>query len=123
MNPVIISLCDLTGEMVRPWSEAGCECWCVDLQHSIRRDREEDGIHYVWGDIRTWSPNVELVNRLRMVFAFPPCTHVSVSGARDFRTKGTALLRDSLELFSACEHAAKWSGGSLHGGESNREVQ
>ena len=43
-------------------------------------------------------------------FAFPPCTHVAVSGARDFIEKGTAMLRDSLEMFSAAEHAARWSG-------------
>jgi hypothetical protein len=45
-----------------------------------------------------------------MVFGFPPCTHVAVSGARDFRIKGTGMLRDSLELFAAVEHAAKWAG-------------
>ena len=108
--PAVISLCDKTGIMVKPWAETGCECWCIDIQHSIRKPRVEGLIHYVWGDVRTWCPPQDLARRLVVVFAFPPCTHVTVADARDFRTKGTAMLRDSLELFAACEHAAKWSG-------------
>lgn len=106
----VISLCDESGVMVRPWAEAGFECWCVDIAHSIRRERIEGRVHFVWGDVRTWCPPAGVVERLAMVFAFPPCTHVAVSGARDFLSKGTAMLRDSLELFSVCEHAARWSG-------------
>ena len=105
---LIISLCDRTGNMLRPWVEAGYDCWAVDIQHSIRREREKDGIRFIWGDVRTWSPKCHM--GLKMVFAFPPCTHVAVSGARDFRNKGTAMLRDSLEMFSSCEHAGRWSG-------------
>lgn len=96
--------------MVRPWADAGYECWCVDIQHSIRREKVEGNIRFVWGDVRTWCPPFSVPPRVVMLFAFPPCTHVSVSGARDFRIKGTAMLRDSLELFSACEHAARWVG-------------
>lgn len=110
MPTFVISLCDLTGNMVRPWAEAGFECLCVDVQHSIRKPKKVGNILFVWGDVRTWCPPAAVSNNIRMVFAFPPCTHVAVSGARDFRIKGTALLRDSLELFSACEHAARWSG-------------
>ena len=40
-RPAVISLCDKTGNMVRPWAEAGFECICVDIQHSIRKDRRE----------------------------------------------------------------------------------
>ena len=107
---VVISLCDRTGNMVKPLAEAGFECWCIDVQHSIRRMRSASGIRFQWGDVRTWCPPPEVAGRIHIVFAFPPCTHVSVSGARDFRIKGTAMLRDSLEMFSACEHAARWSG-------------
>lgn len=103
-----IFLCDLSGNMARPWADAGYECWCVDIQHSIRRDRQEGRIHYVWGDVRTWSPpeGVKIV----FVAAFPPCTHVAGSGARDFAMKGAQCLRDALETFEACRLAAAWSG-------------
>lgn len=106
----VVSLCDKSGVAVKPWAEAGYTCYCVDVQHSIRKERVEGNIHYVWGDVRTWSPPAHVAGNIAMVMAFPPCTHVAVSGARDFRTKGTALLRDSLEMFSACEHAARWCG-------------
>ena len=109
-KPVVVSLCDRTGNMVKPWALAGYECYCVDVQHSIRRERIEDTIHYVWGDVRGWMPPPAVRGRIGIVFAFPPCTHVAVSGARDFRKKGNYMLRDALELFSACEQAATWSG-------------
>lgn len=96
--------------MVKPWADAGAECYCVDIQHSIRRERVEGNIHFVWGDVRTWTPPPETNGRIVILFAFPPCTDVTNSDARDFRIKGTALLRDALEIFSACEHAAKWCG-------------
>ena len=109
-KPVVVSLCDKTGNMVRPWALEGYECYCVDVQHSIRRIRSEGRIHYIWGDVRGWLPPASIRGRIGIVFAFPPCTHVAVSGARDFRRKGNYLLRDALELFSACEQAATWSG-------------
>lgn len=112
--PVVVSLCDLTGIMVQPGAEAGFECWCVDIQHSIRKARTvqhgRGSITFAWGDVRTWCPPASIRGRICFISAFPPCTHVSVSGARDFLTKGTGLLKDSLELFSACEHAARWNG-------------
>jgi hypothetical protein len=104
----VISLCDLTGNFVRPWADAGYECWCVDMQHSIRRERSDGNVHYVWGDVRSWRPPEGL--DIAFVAAFPPCTHVAVSGARDFASKGGAMLRDALETFEACHMAAAWSG-------------
>ena len=106
----MVSLCDRTGNMVRPWAHAGYECYCIDVQHSIRKERIEGSIHYIWGDVRGWIPPEGIRSRIGIVFAFPPCTHVAVSGARDFRRKGNYMLRDALELFSACEQAASWSG-------------
>ena len=103
-----IFLCDLTGNMARPWAEAGIQCYCVDTQHSIRRDRVEGNIHYVWGDVRSWRPP----EGLRIVFgaAFTPCTDVAGSGARDFQKKGGYLLRDAVEMFEAARQALSFSG-------------
>lgn len=105
---IVVSLCDYTGNFVKPWAEAGYECYCVDVQHSIRKERVEGNIHYVWGDVRSWAPPAR--EGIAFVAAFPPCTHLAVSGARDFKTKGLPLLADSLELFNACRVAAEWSG-------------
>lgn len=108
MKPLAIFLCDKTGNMARPWAEAGVECICVDVQHSIRRDRHDDNISFIYGDVRSWRPPAN--RRIVFVAAFPPCTHVAVSGARDFAKKGGVMLRDALETFEACRQAAAWSG-------------
>lgn len=114
MQPVVVSLCDRTGNMVRPWAKAGYECWCVDIQHSIRRDRvQEVGaglIRYVWGDVRSWALPKELTGRVKMGFAFPPCTELTCSGARDFRKKRGWALADGLQCFDSCMVALTFSG-------------
>ena len=111
-TPAVISLCDRTGNMVRDWAEAGYTCYCVDVQHSIRRPRwqptGQGGIWFVWGDARSWCPPDGL--DIHAVFAFTPCTDVAGSGARDFDTKGEMMLNDALVLFNACRQAARWSG-------------
>jgi len=104
---IVVSLCDLTGNMVRPWADAGYECWCFDTAHSIRVPRIEGNIHYVWGDARTVK---RPAGNIVAIFAFPPCTHVAVSGARDFALKGGQMLRDALEIFEACRQVCEWSG-------------
>lgn len=108
MNEAVISLCDLTGNMVRPWAEAGYECWCVDTAHSIRKERIEGNIHYVWGDIRTYRRPTN--KRIAFVIIQSPCTHTAVSGARDFAIKGGMMLRDALETFEAGRQIGDWSG-------------
>lgn len=103
-----IFLCDLTGYAAEPWAEAGYECYCVDVQHSIRRDRHKGNIHFVWGDARSWCPPEGL--DIRFVGAFPPCTHISASGSQDWVKKGHYLLTDSLQLWTSCYQVASWSG-------------
>lgn len=101
MTPAVISLCDLTGNAVKPWAEAGYDCFCVDIQHSIRCDRVVQvgagRIHYVWGDVRSWTPP----RGFRPVFgmSFTECTHVAGSGARDWHATETAAneLRDKMD--------------------------
>lgn len=111
-NLAAIFFCDESGVMADPWARAGYECWCVDIAHSIRRERvEERGsgvIHFIWGDVRTFRRPTD--KKIAFFAAFPPCTHVANSGARDFVLKGGMMLRDSLETFEACRQAASWSG-------------
>lgn len=108
MTDAAIFLCELSGKMARPWSDAGYLCFCVDIQHSIRRDRVEGNIRFVWGDVRTWR----LPEGIRPIFvaAFTPCTNQTVAGARDFEKKGGYMLRDGLEMFEAGRQVAAWSG-------------
>jgi hypothetical protein len=112
MNQAVISLCDLTGNAVRPWAEAGYECWCVDVQHSIRKTRTEQVgaglIHYEWGDVRSYRRPTD--KQIAFMIVQSPCTHTAVSGARDFAKKRGYMLRDALEMFEAGGQVADWSG-------------
>jgi hypothetical protein len=57
--------------------------------------------------VRDWLPPFA---RIKILFAFPPCTHVAVSGARWFKDKGLGALIDSLQLFDAAVRLAEWTG-------------
>lgn len=123
--PVMISICDLTGNMARPWAEAGCVCVCIDIQHSIRRTKSgnykiekfEGGgeIHFMYGDARAWKPehfDADFFRKYRVVFVscFPTCTNLAGSGSQDWLMKGLAMLTDGLMLFNSCQQIASWSG-------------
>lgn len=119
-QPAAIFMCDYTGIMARPWAEAGVTCICVDIQHSIRatrakKHRVENGIHFVWGDARSWKPSMfdkDFFQKYYIVFVacFPTCTNLAGSGAQDWELKGLAMLTDGLMLFNSCEQVADWSG-------------
>lgn len=112
MDFAVISFADLTGNMARPWAEAGYECWCVDTQHSIRRPRQERVgagiINFVYGDVRSFRRPTS--KPIAFGMSQTPCTHVAGSGARDWELKGGMLLHDALELFVAARQALSWSG-------------
>jgi hypothetical protein len=103
---VVLSLCDRTANMVKPWAEAGFECICVDLQHDEIAGHPDLPITYVGGDVCDGlPPKVEY----KIVFAFPPCTHLAVSGARWFRRKGLGKLADALSVVEACRCICEWA--------------
>lgn len=101
----MLSLCDRTTVMVQPWAAAGYECVCVDLQHEPGEAREGNVVR-VGVDLRTWLPPRA---DYAIVFAFPPCTHLAVSGARWFKAKGLRGLIEGLELVERCREIAEWS--------------
>jgi hypothetical protein len=93
----VISLFDLTGEAVKPWAKTHTT-FQFDAQHP-------DGLT-VWppstmhrlscrigGDASTWSERIATICEdftVKMIFGFPPCTDVAVSGARHFAAKARA---------------------------------
>lgn len=98
----VISLCDLTGNMVQPWIEAGYSAFLVDPQHGETTfevvnhgpDRQESGITRFAGTVEEAMPSISRMMRggrgIAMVFGFPPCTDMAVSGARWFEAKRAA---------------------------------
>lgn len=104
----VLSLCDRTGNMVLPWLEAGYDALTVDVQeqanpHPARQHVVTDVRSVLLGKIATLEPLVA-------VFAFPPCTHFAVSGARWFREKGLDVLIEALEIVNACRKICEQSG-------------
>lgn len=109
----MISLFDKTGNMAKPWLDAGYECYIVDLQHPPAYDTSgitsEGRLHKVHADLtKPWLPPVDK-ERIAFVMAFPPCDHVAVSGARWFKGKGLRLLARSIEMFSTAAEFCEWS--------------
>ena len=90
---LVLSLFDVTGNMVGPWKEAGYETLCIDMAR--------DGT-----DIRNWLPPL---SEYRIVFAFPPCTDQAVSGSRWFKDKGLAGLASAIELVERARDICEWS--------------
>jgi hypothetical protein len=105
IQPIVVSLFDRTGIMVEPWAKAGFLCYCVDLEHPAGEQREGNIVR-VCADVLEWLPPYAAV---RMLFAFPPCTHVAVSGARWFQDKGLGSLIEALQLFDATVRLAEWT--------------
>lgn len=106
-KPAMLSLCDLTTVMCRPWADAGFTCYAVDVQHPDGETDDGDNIIRVGTDIMSWLPPREPIG---FVAAFPPCTNLAVSGARWFRSKGLSGLIDGLRLVERCAQIAEWSG-------------
>lgn len=105
-QPIVLSLFDYTGNMVRPWLDAGYECWIVDIQHPLGEHREGNLVR-VGADLRTWTPpRREYV----AAFAFPPCTDLAVSGARWFQGKGLRRLSQAIDLFGRGVELCEWTG-------------
>lgn len=106
----VLSLCDLSGVMVEPWLAAGYDATTVDLQHpdgvlDFRPEPDWGVWSKVGGDVRDWNATAWLGHELDeygIVFAFPPCTDLAISGARWYRDKGLRALIDALEVVEAC---------------------
>jgi hypothetical protein len=105
VQPIVVSLFDFTCNMVQPWAEAGYLCYCVDLKHPAGEHRDGNIVR-VGADVREWLPPFAPI---KILFAFPPCTHVAASGARWFKDKGLGGLADSLQLFDASVQLAEWT--------------
>lgn len=111
MKDVAVFLFDISGIMAQPWLEAGYECWTVDIQHPPAYDTggvtAEDNLNKLHADLT--RPLLLPVERSRIAFAFPPCDHLAVSGARWFKGKGLRRLSQSIEMFATAAEFCEWT--------------
>ena len=104
-DKIVISLFDHTGNMVAPWADAGFLCYCVDLRHPPGETRDGNIVR-IGADVHEWLPPYAPVG---ILFAFPPCTDVAVSGARWFKDKGLGALIVALQNFDDALRLAEWT--------------
>lgn len=83
----ILIACEFSGIVRDAFAKLGHDVTSCDLEPSLR-----PGKHYV-GDVR----NI-LYDGWDMMIAFPPCTHLAISGARHFESK-YAEQEQAIEFF------------------------
>jgi hypothetical protein len=97
----VISLFDLTGVAVQPWAKTHT-VFCFDMQHP-------DGMlvyphrRTVGGDASTWAEPIAAIFAaydVSIIFGFPPCTDLAISGNRWRVAKAAANPRYIEEAMS-----------------------
>jgi len=85
----IISLCDLTGHMVKPWVDAGYDAVLVDPQHpaGVTVEGRITKIGCVITEAAALLGEIMRSRKIVFVAGFPPCTDVAVSGSLHFEDK------------------------------------
>ena len=99
---IVISLYDFTGEALKPWADAGHECYAFDIQHDPHEITKEYSRKHMDGSIEYRHADLhdhETLNAIQDEFsdqhvvfgmAFPVCTDMAVSGAAWFKKKAEA---------------------------------
>ena len=102
----VLSLCDYTGNMVKPWAEAGHDCYIVDIQHPAWLNDFGANITSIGMDLITQELPLSLPE-MDIVFAAPPCTDLASSGARWFKNKGLKKFIEALQMVETCLEIAE----------------
>lgn len=119
----VISLCDLTGNAVKPWVDAGYHALLVDPQHGTTRT--EGRITKFAGTIEDALPLISQLIRdgkVAFVMGWPPCTDLALSGARWFERKmtdptfseyrGPNMWIDAMRVVEQCRMVGELSGAA-----------
>jgi hypothetical protein len=105
---VVLSLYDFTGEALKPWAEAGYECYAFDIQHDDQVVETYEGggsIHYRHADLHDHTHLNAIQDEFNdgsvaFAMAFPVCTDMAVSGAAHFAKKLKANPSFQIEAVS-----------------------
>ncbi|NLF84072.1 MAG: hypothetical protein GX568_08845 [Candidatus Gastranaerophilales bacterium] len=98
MSKIVLALCNKTPNILKHWKDAGYRCISVDLQFPPGITIM-DGIECICADVLTYIPPF---GEYEIVFCFPPCDDMAVSGARWFQLKGLKALIRSLQIVERC---------------------
>ena len=112
---IVVCLFDTSGVMGEPWRAAGFRVIRLDLFNDQQFRIPEPGESVaVQADLMKGVPEEMLqskfLERVAFVAAFPPCTHLAVSGARWFKGKGLRKLADSINMFATASEFCEAAG-------------
>lgn len=115
MRDIVVCLFDTSGVLGRPWAEAGYRVLRLDIHNKedfrVPDPGESLGVR---ADLLKGVPEEmmapEFLERVAFVGAFPPCTHLAVSGSRWFKGKGLRALADSIHMFATAAEFCEATG-------------
>jgi len=113
---IVISLADITGNFVQPWTDAGYEAVLVDPQHVI--SRWDGDVFKFAGTVDDFLNDLEMTNLVRsgdiaMIAGWPPCTDLSGSGALHWakkRAKDYMVQAKAAAVAEQCRTIGRLSG-------------
>ncbi len=115
MRDIVVCLFDTTGVMGGIWADHGFRVMNLDIQNDqeFRVPGKGEAVR-IKADLLHGVPEqlrgLAAQNRIAFVAAFPPCTHLAVSGARWFKGKGLRALADSIHMFATAAEFCEASG-------------
>jgi hypothetical protein len=86
----IVALFDHSGYSVARWAELGAQCYCLDIKNSTKKKEFPSGGSISWIKWDYHSPESKAqIKQLApaLLINFPPCTDLTVAGAKHFVTK------------------------------------
>ena len=90
-----VSLFDTSGIMLRDWALGGFDTIALDLAGTNHVDRY--GVTHVQGDaLDVWRDKT--LDHASIIFGFPPCTDLAISGSRHWKRKGPKRRADAMTL-------------------------
>lgn len=92
----ILIACERSGKVRRAFRNLGHDAWSCDIEPA-----DDNSEFHIQGDV------IRLLQKpWDMVIAFPPCTHLAVSGARYFAAKrADGRQQFAINFFMACVNA------------------
>lgn len=96
---LIYSICDRSLRALEPWAAAGFTCVAYDILPPLRT---LPGVVHVQADVR----QIAGLPYAAFVMAWPPCTHLALSGARHWAGKGPGLALEAVQIVEACRRMA-----------------
>lgn len=108
---IVWSLFDGSGLMAQPWAEAGHTCYCFNYDGADHGNYARLGAKVEHENIRyidAWINNkFDFGVAPDIIFAFPPCTDLAVSGAAHFESKRRKNPTFQVEAAITCKVAAR----------------